>query len=293
MISSLTVHNQRLEWGARTYVMGILNVTPDSFSGDGLLTGKNALDLALAQARSFIDQGVDILDVGGESTRPGSDPVSLDAELDRVIPVIKGLKQEFPEILVSIDTYKAQVAAEALEAGADIVNDVWGLRADADMAAVVKRFDAPVILMHNRSNPSNVEIRQQLGNAYIGPDYENLLEDVKKELLVSVSIALNAGISQEKIILDPGIGFGKKISQNLALINGLNEIRELGYPVLLGPSRKSFIGYTLDLPPDQRIEGTAATIVVGIVRGADIIRVHDVKEMVRIAKMTDALVRRN
>ena len=293
MISSLTVHNQRLEWGARTYVMGILNLTPDSFSGDGLLTEKNALDHALAQARSFIDQGVDILDVGGESTRPGSDPVSLDAELDRVIPVIKGLKQEFPEILVSIDTYKAQVAAEALEAGADIVNDVWGLRADADMAAVVKRFDAPVILMHNRSNPSNVEIRQQLGNSYIGPEYENLLEDVKKELLASVSIALNAGISQQKIILDPGIGFGKKISQNLALINGLNEIRELGYPVLLGPSRKSFIGYTLDLPPDQRIEGTAATIAVGIVRGADIIRVHDVKEMVRIAKMTDALVRRN
>ena len=292
MPPSLNIHNQTLNWGARTYVMGILNVTPDSFSGDGLLAKRDALSATIKQAQNFVEVGVDILDVGGESTRPGSEAVDTDSELARVIPVIQSLADKFPNTIISIDTYKARVAAAALEAGAHLVNDVWGLRADPDLAAVVKRFDAPVILMHNRSNPASVEVRDQLGNAYIGPKYDDLLDDVKRELLESIELAITAGISKDKIILDPGIGFGKTVNQNLALINRLGEIRALGYPVLLGSSRKSFIGYTLDLPPEQRVEGTAATISVGITRGADIVRVHDVKEMLRIAKMTDALVRR-
>ncbi len=292
MPSSLTIQNQKFTWGARTYVMGILNVTPDSFSGDGLLSRKNALAESVEQARRFLNAGADILDVGGESTRPGSEPVNAESELSRVIPVIESLVNQFPNTLISLDTYKAKVAEAALRAGVHIVNDVWGLRADPDLAAVVKQFNAPVILMHNRSNPASVEVRDQLGKAYLGPEYDDLLADVRRELLESVDLALRAGISREKIILDPGIGFGKTVSQNLELIDRLGEIRDLGYPVLLGPSRKSFIGYTLDLPPDERLEGTAATISVGITRGADIIRVHDVKEMMRIAKMTDALVRR-
>ena len=292
MYSTLTIQNHRLDWGARTYVMGILNVTPDSFSGDGLLSHADALAASLAQARQFVEAGADILDVGGESTRPGSEPVNAEAELARVMPVIEALAAQFPDTLISIDTYKARVAEAALQVGAHIVNDVWGLRADPALGGIAHKFDAPVILMHNRSNPASVEVRNQLGNAYIGPEYIDLLADLRRELLASVDLALAAGIAKEKIILDPGIGFGKTVSQNLELIDRLGEIRALGYPVLLGPSRKSFIGYTLDLPPDQRLEGTAAAIAVGITRGADIIRVHDVKEMVRIAKMTDALVRR-
>lgn len=293
MISSLQINNQTFTWGARTYVMGILNVTPDSFSGDGLLAQDDALAASLAQAQQFVEAGVDILDIGGESTRPGSDPVNAADELARVLPVIQSLTAQFPATLISIDTHKAPVAAAALAAGAHLVNDVWGLRADPNLAAVVAQFAAPVILMHNRSNPASVEVRAQLGNAYIGPAYADLLADVQRELLGSIDLALRAGISKEKIILDPGIGFGKTVSQNLALIDRLGEIRALGYPVLLGPSRKSFIGYTLDLPPDERLEGTAATVAVGITRGADLIRVHDVKEMMRIARMADALVRRD
>jgi dihydropteroate synthase len=293
MISLLTIHNQSLEWGARTYVMGILNVTPDSFSGDGLMTHADVLSASLVQARQFVQAGVDILDVGGESTRPGSEPVSAGDELARVIPVIQSLAAEFPDTLISVDTYKARVAESALQAGAHMVNDVWGLRADPELAAVVQAAGAPIILMHNRSNPASVEVREQLGSAYLGPEYEDLLADVKRELSESLELAFAAGIAKEKIILDPGIGFGKTVAQNLELIDRLGEIRALGYPVLLGPSRKSFIGYTLDLPPNQRLEGTAATISVGVTRGADIIRVHDVPEMLRVARMADALVRRN
>jgi dihydropteroate synthase len=183
------------------------------------------------------------------------------------------------------------VAEAGFKAGAHILNDVWALRADPELAPVAKAFNVPVILMHNRSNPASVEVRERLGNAYSGSTYETLMDDVKRELLTSVDLAKQAGIEERHIILDPGIGFGKTREQNLELINRLGEIRALGYPVLLGPSRKSFIGFTLDLPPDQRVEGTAATIAVGITRGADIIRVHDVKEMARVAKMTDALVR--
>ena len=274
--------------------MGILNVTPDSFSGDGILVSGRAVgeaESAVIQAASFLRNGADFLDVGGESTRPGSQPVNAEEEKGRVIPAIKAIRSEFPDALISIDTYKADVAEAAFQAGAQILNDVWALRADPKLASVAAAFGAPVILMHNRSNPASVEVRQQLGNAYIGSTYENLIEDVKRELLTSVDLALKAGVDDSRIILDPGIGFGKTREHNLALINRLDEIRALGFPVLLGASRKSFIGFTLDLPADQRVEGTAATVAVGITRGADIIRVHDVKEMARVAKMTDAIVR--
>lgn len=288
------------EWGTRTYVMGILNITPDSFSGDGLLTSptsppaplpKTGEGNALEQTRRFVNAGVSILDVGGESTRPGSVPVSADEEAGRVVPVVRALAEAFPGIPISIDTYKAVVAEAAIQAGATMVNDVWGLRADPEMGAVIARYGVPVILMHNRSKPANAEVEARLGGRYVGVQYDNLLEDVQRELLDSVALAHAAGIADSNIILDPGIGFGKTVPQNLELLNRLNEIRALGYPILLGPSRKSFIGYTLDLPPDQRVEGTAATIAIGIARGADIVRVHDVEAMVRVAKMTDAIVR--
>jgi dihydropteroate synthase len=291
MISSLSINHHTLKWGSRTYVMGILNVTPDSFSGDGLMTQQDALAASMEQARRFVEAGVDILDIGGESTRPGAEPVAAAIELERVMPVIEELVVQLPDILLSIDTYKASVAEAALEAGVHMVNDVWGLRADPDLGAVVKRYNVPVILMHNRSNPKTAEIRDRLGGRYVGVEYDDLLEDVKRELLQSVELAHKAGIKDEHILLDPGIGFGKTVKQNLELLDRLDEIRALGYPVLLGPSRKSFIGYTLDLPPDQRVEGTGATISIGIDRGADIVRVHDVTEMVRVARMTDAIVR--
>ncbi len=300
MFSPLTIGSRTLTWGERTFVMGILNVTPDSFSGDGLIPplpmsetgGEGWGEEGLAQARRFLAAGADILDVGGESTRPGSQPVDAEEEMRRVLPVIRAIIAEVPQALVSIDTYKASVAEAALRSGARLVNDVWGLRADPELASVAARANAPVILMHNRSNPASVEVREQLGNAYIGSEYQDLIEDVKRELMDSVAIARRAGIPDEHIILDPGIGFGKTVEQNLELIRRLDEIRALGFPVLLGPSRKSFIGYTLNLPPDQRLEGTAAAVAVGITRGADIIRVHDVEAMVRVAKMTDAIVRR-
>jgi dihydropteroate synthase len=305
-MQSLQIGNRRFEWGSRTYVMGILNLTPDSFSGDGLIPplpvgapsgddkGQGDGELhALQQAKEFLANGADILDVGGESTRPGSEPVGADEELERVIPAIQAIAKEFPNALISIDTYKAKVAEEAFKARAHILNDVWGLRADPELADIAAKYRVPVILMHNRSNPANVQVRAQLGNAYIGSEYQNLIEDVKSELLVSVGLAKNAGVEETRIILDPGIGFGKTREHNLELINRLDEIRMLGYPVLLGASRKSFIGFTLDLPADQRMEGTAATVAIGIARGADIVRVHDVKEMARVAKMTDAIVRSN
>ena len=291
--SFLQIGNHILNWGSRTYVMGILNVTPDSFSGDGLLGDQGeGVKAAVAQAKDFLANGADILDVGGESTRPGSQPVNAEEEIARVIPVIEAIRKEFPDTLISVDTYKAKVAEAAFQVGAQILNDVWALRADPELASVAASFGVPVILMHNRSNPASVEVRQQLGNAYIGSTYENLIEDVKRELLASVELAVKAGIEETHIILDPGIGFGKTREHNLELINRLDEIRALGYPVLLGPSRKSFIGFTLDLPADQRVEGTAATVAIGIARDADIIRVHDVKEMARVAKMTDAIVRK-
>ena len=290
-MTTLTIRNHTWTWGARTYIMGILNVTPDSFSGDGLLQGADAVAAAVARAERMIAAGADILDVGGESTRPGSQPVPADEETRRVVPVIRALRQ-ISDIPISIDTSKAAVAAAALEAGADMVNDEWGLRLDPDLAGVVAAAKAPVVLMHNRSNPKHASIDPALGGRYVGIAYENLLEDVKRELGISLELALRAGIPEDRIILDPGIGFGKTVEQNLELLNRLDEIKALGYPLLLGTSRKSFIGYTLDLPPDQRDEGTAATTVIGIMRGADIVRVHNVQINVRVARMTDAVVRR-
>ena len=296
-MASLVVGSRSLEWGQRTYLMGILNITPDSFSGDGLLQGEPAamgddwLASVLLQARQFVEAGADILDVGGESTRPGAQQVGQEDELQRVLPVIRMLRDEL-DVLVSVDTYKAPVAEQALKAGAHLVNDVWGLHADPGLAEVAARHRAPVILMHNRSSWAHAEIRERLGGRYVGVPYENLLDDVRRELMESVAVAHAAGIPDEHIILDPGIGFGKSVEQNLELIDRLDEICSLGFPVLLGPSRKSFIGYTLDLPPDQRLEGTAAAVAIGIARGADIVRVHDVPYMVRVARLADAITRR-
>src|ERR1044071_3744317 len=198
---SLQIGKHIFNWGSRTYVMGILNITPDSFSGDGMIARGDALQLAVEQARSFLSSGADILDVGGESTRPGSQHVDAAEERERVLPVIEALAKEFPDVLISIDTYKADVAEAAFKAGAQILNDVWALRADPELASVAAAFHVPVVLMHNRSNPASVEVRQQLGNAYIGSTYENLMEDVKRELLVSVGLAVNAGIEESRLIL--------------------------------------------------------------------------------------------
>lgn len=292
---SLIIQGKILRWGSRTYVMGILNITPDSFSGDGLLTPAQEkpadwVKPALEMARRFVRAGVDILDVGGESTRPGSQPIGEQEELVRVVPVVSALAHEF-DALISIDTYRSRVAEAAIQAGAHMINDVWGFHADPELAHVAARCKSPVILMHNRSSWVHAEIREQLGGRYVGMAYENLIDDICRELLESVEIAERAGVARDHIILDPGIGFGKTTEQNLELINRLDDFRSLGYPILIGPSRKSFIGYTLDLPPDQRLEGTAAAVAVGITRGADIVRVHDVEPIMRVVKMTDAIVR--
>ncbi len=281
-------------WGRRTYVMGIINVTPDSFSGDGLAPDEQGdeemVTAAAAQARRFWEEGADILDVGGESTRPGSHPVDAALEMRRVLPVIEQITAHVP-LPISIDTSKAAVAAAALQAGASAVNDVWGLRLDPDLAAVAAQAQTPVILMHNRSQPKDVSQEARLGGRYVGVQYGDLLGEIRHELEFSVNLAQQAGVAAEKIILDPGIGFGKTREQNLLLLNRTDAIKTLGFPVLVGPSRKSFIGYTLGLPPDQRLEGTAAAVAICIARGADIVRVHDVLPMVRVARMTDAIVR--
>lgn len=280
-----------LPWGERTFVMGVLNITPDSFSGDGLLHG-DPVKAALERANRFAAAGADILDVGGESTRPGAQAVDAEEELERVVPVIKAIARSGLDVLISVDTYKAPVAAAALRAGAHWVNDVWACRADPDLAIVAASAGAPLILMHNRSQAGSTELQERLGGRIIGAVYADLVSEVRSELLESVAIARGAGVPDSHIILDPGIGFGKTVEQNLELLDRLGEIRALGFPVLLGASRKSFIGYTLNLPADQRAEGTAAAVTVGITRGADIIRVHDVTTMVRVARMTDAIVRR-
>ena len=279
-------------WGTRTYMMGILNVTPDSFSGDGLMQAADVLDAALRQAEGFLHEGADILDVGGESTRPGAQQVGEEKELARVIPIIEALSREFPEALISVDTYKARVAQQALAAGARWINDIWGLRADPDIGKVAAAFQAPIVLMHNRMQAGSAELEERLGGRIVGVQYDDLLGDICTELLESVDLAHQQGIPDELIILDPGIGFGKTVPQNLELLNRLDAIKALGYPVLVGPSRKSFIGYTLDLPPEERLEGTAAAVALSIDRGADIVRVHDVGVMARVARMTDAIIRR-
>ena len=281
-----------LQWGQRTYVMGIINATPDSFSGDGVAQPGDVVARAVEQARQFLANGADILDVGGESTRPGSVPVSAEEELARVVPVVRALRAAFGQATISVDTYRATLAAAALDAGADWVNDVWGLRMDPDMAALVAERGCPVVIMHNRSKPKDVAQEQRLGGRYVGIRYGDLLGDIARELTEQMALAFAAGVRAEQIILDPGIGFGKTVEQNVELLDRLGELKSLGRPLLIGPSRKSFIGYTLDLPPDDRVEGTAATVAIGIDRGADIVRVHDVRAIARVARMTDRIVRR-
>jgi dihydropteroate synthase len=287
-LQPLEIGERVFEWGQRTYIMGVINVTPDSFSGDGL--GRD-VDRALDQALAMAEDGADLLDVGGESTRPGSEPISAEEELGRVMPVIEGLAAR-TDVPISIDTYKAEVATEAVAAGASMINDVWALRMDPHVGEVAAQHQVPLVLMHNRSKPKDAVQTERLGGRYLGVDYADLMADIIRELRESIDMALQAGVQRERIIIDPGIGFGKTVQQNLQVLSDLSEFRVLGRPILLGASRKSFIGYTLDLPPEERVEGTAAAVAVGITRGADIVRVHDVKEMARVARMTDALVRR-
>lgn len=273
-------------WGSKTRVMGIINVTPDSFSGDGVID----IDAAVAQGVQMEKDGADILDVGGESTRPGSTPVTLQDELARVLPVIEKLSRSV-QIPISIDTYKAEMAREAIEAGASIINDIWAGRMEPDILKVAAERDIPIVLMHNRSKPKDVQQSEKLGGHYVGVKYSDLLEDIKKELQESIEAALGAGVKKEHIIVDPGIGFGKTVEQNLELVRRLDELKTLGYPILVGPSRKSFVGLTLGLPPEARLEGTLAAVTLCIQKGADIVRVHDVREAVRAAALTDAVVR--
>jgi len=278
-LSPTTWGRRRLDWGRRTHVMGIINVTPDSFSGDGIL-GDEAEQVALRaleRARAFVAEGATLIDVGGESTRPGFDPLPLEQELERVIPVIKLLAEQLPpEVILSIDTYKAEVARRALEAGASLVNDIWGLQRDPAMASLVAERGVPVVLMANMR----------------GYEKREIVSDVMRFLARSIELALAAGVAWERIIVDPGIGFGTTPEENLILLRRLGELRALGRPLLLGTSRKSTIGLVLgNLPPSERLEGTAATVALGIAQGADIVRVHDVREMMRVVKMSDAIVR--
>lgn len=286
----LRIGARAFAWGSQTYVMGILNVTPDSFSGDGLATGPDWLERVVALGEAQVAAGAHVLDVGAESTRPGSRPVPVEEELGRAVPAVRALAQRV-DVPISIDTYKAVVAQRAIEAGASILNDVWGLRMDPDMARVAAATGVPVILMHNRSRPKDAAHEARLGGRYVGVEYGDLLHDIAGELSASVERALGAGVSPDRVIVDPGIGFGKTVEQNLELVDRLRELTGLGYPILVGPSRKAFVGYTLDLPPDQRLEGTAAAVALAIDRGADIVRVHDVGPLARVARLADAIVR--
>jgi dihydropteroate synthase len=272
--------------------MGIINLTPDSFSSDGVLAADDPTRQALAQAEGFITGGADILDLGAESSRPGAQPVAAEEELKRLLPVLHKIKSSDLNTIISVDTWKAETAEACLDAGADWINDIWGLRADARLANVISHHKARVVLMHNRSQSGAVRNLGTLGNSYQGAEYNDLILDIISDLKVSISIAREAGIEKKHIILDPGIGFGKTVAQNLTLINHLDEFKALGYPLLIGPSRKSFIGQILDLPVEEREEGTAAAVAIGIARGADIIRVHNVKIMARVAKMADAIIRK-
>ncbi|WP_029215358.1 dihydropteroate synthase [Kallotenue papyrolyticum] len=291
---ALVVRGRTFAWGARTYIMGILNITPDSFSGDGLWRdGETAVAQALQQAQTFLQSGADILDVGGESTRPGAQPVDAVTERERVVPVIAALRARY-DAPISIDSWKAEVVAAALDAGADIINDVWGLRLpdggwNTALARLAAERGAPMILMHNRRARAG---SGAIGGHYPAVHYDDLLGEIIADLRASVQVALDHGVSAERIIIDPGIGFGKTPAQNVELLRRLSELRALGYPILLGTSRKSFIGLALGgAPPHERVEGTAATVALGIAAGADIVRVHDVAVMARVARVADAIVR--
>ena len=254
----------------RTLIMGILNMTPDSFSDGGRY---NAVDTALERARQLIQDGADIIDVGGESTRPGYEQISSEEEIERVVPIIECLAQEV-NVPISIDTYKADVARAALKVGAHIINDIWGAKADPDMAKVAADTGVPIILMHNRE----------------AKPYQDFMRDALNDLYESIQLVKGAGVKDEKIILDPGIGFAKTLEENLLMMRNLRIITSLGYPVLLGTSRKSMIGHTLQLPVEERVEGTIASVCLGIQQGCSIMRVHDVKENARAARMMDAML---
>lgn len=265
-----------LEFGRRTYIMGVLNVTPDSFAGDGVMD----VDAAVARGRAMLAEGADFLDVGGESTRPGAEPVSLEEELRRIMPVVERLVGELGAP-VSVDTKKADVAGRALRAGAGMINDVSALRADSEMAAVVAEAQVPVVLMH-----MGTSARDQ------GSPGRDIIAEVREFLAGRIEAAVSAGISRDRILIDPGFGFGKTVKQNLELLRRLGELRALRQPIVIGTSRKGTIGKVLGgLPVGQRLEGTAATVAVAIAHGADIVRVHDVRAMARIARMTDAIMR--
>ena len=262
--------------GTKTLIMGVINATPDSFSGDGIDID---VDAALMQANHFVKNGVDLIDVGGESSRPpsiyrGVKPISVQDEIDRVVPIIETITSEL-DVRVSVDTFKSKVALEAIKKGASIVNDIWSFQKDADMANVVKNADVDVILMHNTDNPK----------------YGDVVEDCIRGLKRVVDRAVKFGVKKDRIIIDPGIGFAKTPIQNLEILRRLSEFKVLGFPILVGTSRKSTIGAVLGLPVDQRLEGTAATVAICITKGADIVRVHDVAEMSRVVKMSDAIVR--
>ncbi|MDZ5253366.1 dihydropteroate synthase [Clostridium sp. LIBA-8841] len=269
----MKIGNKEFEIGKRTYIMGILNVTPDSFSDGGKF---NDIELALKQAEKMIEEGVDIIDIGGESTRPTHTPVGEEEELNRVIPIINALREKF-DIPISVDTYKSKVAEEAIKAGANLINDVWGFKKDKYMATVAAKYGVPCCLMHNRND-----------NEY-GDD---IIETMKADMEESINIALEAGVKKENIILDPGVGFAKDYEQNLEVLNRLDEFCTMDYPVLLGTSRKSVIGTALNLPANERVEGTLATTTLGIIKGCEFVRIHDVLVNKRTALMTDAMVRR-
>ena len=262
--------NMEFRWGQRTYVMGIVNVDPDSFSGDGLRDAESAID----QGKRFAAEGADIIDVGGESTRPGFKPVSADDELGRVMPVIERLASEL-SVPLSIDTYKSEVARKAVAAGARMINDVWELKRDPKLARVAAEAGVPLVISQNQRE------------SHFQDFFPELIASLKR----SIQVALDAGVAWDNIIIDPGVGFGKTVEQNVEIVRRLAELKVLGRPILLGTSRKSFIGHVLDLPVGQRLEGTAATVAIGIANGADIVRVHDVAQMVRVARMSDAIVR--
>ena len=266
----MRIGNHEFDTKNETYIMGILNVTPDSFSDGGKF---NHMDAALAHAEQMIRDGADIIDIGGESTRPGHTVISDEEEIARVTPVIEAVKSHF-DVPVSIDTYKGNVAEAALQAGADLVNDIWGFKFDYKTAEVTARYHAACCLMHNRNEAI----------------YQNFLKDMVAALKECVAIAHTAGVPDDKIMLDPGVGFGKTYEQNLEAINHVDVLQELGLPILLGTSRKSVIGNTLDLPVDQRVEGTLATTVIGMLRGCSFVRVHDIKENHRIIQMTKAIL---
>ncbi|WP_077614583.1 dihydropteroate synthase [Caenibacillus caldisaponilyticus] len=266
----IVLKNRVLNFKNRTLIMGILNVTPDSFSDGGRY---NRVDKAVQHALEMIEDGADIIDIGGESTRPGHEPVPADIEMERVIPVIRAIR-EVSDVPISIDTYKAVTARAALEAGADIINDVWGAKADPEMAKTAALYDAPIILMHNRRDAH----------------YDDLIEDMKKDLLESIEMVKRTGVTDDKIILDPGIGFAKTYKDNLTVMRHLEAFHELGYPILLATSRKSFIGKTLNAEVDERLEGTGATVCLGIAKGCHMVRVHDVKPIAKMVKMMDAML---